>query len=190
MNFPMSFAAINAKLSFAKYLEPLAGTELHCLQIGAFNGEASAYLTEHVLTSTKSTLIDVDTWTGSGMQREVDIDWAEVERQYDERLRSAIEEGRIIKKKVNSSDFFETNSEMFDFIYIDGNKIGPAVLQDGMNAVRSLKPNGLLAFNDSAWHQKNSASLGPSPAISALTQVFSDEMSVLQTNNLVWLRRN
>lgn len=190
MVFSTSFASINAKLSFAKYLKPLGGKKLHCLQLGAFNGDASSYMVEHVLTSKESTLIDVDTWTGSGMQQDVDIDWALVERQYDERLRSAIDSGRIIKKKMSTNDFFEANTEMFDFIYIDGNKIGPAVLQDGMNAIRCLAPNGLLAFNDSAWHQKNPASLGPSPAISALTQVFSHEISVLQTNNLVWLRRN
>lgn len=190
MVFSTSFAAINAKPSFTKYLKPFSGHEAHFLQIGAFNGEASSYMLEHVLTHAASTLTDVDTWDESMHLHEVDLDWAEIEKQYDARLRLNIENGRLIKKKMNGTDFFANNAQKFDFIYIDGNKAGPAILQDGMNAVRCLKPNGLLAFNDSAWHKKNSASLGPNPAISALTEVFSDEISLLQTNNLVWLRRS
>jgi hypothetical protein len=190
MVFSTSFAAINAKTSFNKYLGSYNGQEVHFLQIGAFNGVASSYMLEHVLTNSTSTLTDVDTWDDSTRDDSVDLDWVEIEKQYDARLHSSIESGRLIKKKMNSTDFFAHNSQKFDFIYIDGNKGGPAILQDGMNAVRCLKPTGLLAFNDSAWHQKNTASLGPNPAISALTQVFSDELSLLQTNNLVWLQRN
>lgn len=188
MVFSTSFAAINAKLSFTKYLGPYSGQEVQFLQIGAFNGEASSFMLEHVLTNSSSTLTDIDTWDESTHLLDVELDWAEIEKQYDARLRSYIESGRLIKKKMTSNDFFAGNTQKFDFIYIDSNTVGPAILQDGMNAVRCLKPNGLLAINDSAWHQKNSASLGPSPAISALAQVFSEEISVLQTNNLVWMR--
>ena len=189
MVFSTSFAAINAKPSFIKFLGPYSGQEVHFLQIGAFNGEASSYMLEHLLTNATSTLTDVNTWNDSSRIDKVDLDWAEIEKQYDARLHSDIDSGRLIKKKMNSTDFFADNTQKFDFIYIDSNTVGPAILQDGMNAVRCLKPNGLLAINDSEWHQKNSASLGPSPAISALTEVFSDEISLLQTNNLVWLRR-
>ncbi len=159
MSIPSSFSAADAARSVGKYLLARAGKELHCLQIGASTSDASTYLLQNVLTNAASTLTDVDTWPGSGLANET------------------------------SNDFFQRNTQLFDFIYVDGNRSGPHVLQDGMNAVRCLAPHGLLAFNDSAWRQKNSAVPGPSPAISALIDVFSDEVTVLEANNLVWMQR-
>ena len=189
MVFSTSFASINASHSFDKFLSPRSGDELHCLQLCASNGEATSYLLEHVLLNDSSTLTDVDTWRGTDSPDDVNINWSEVERQYDLSHRAALESGRLIKRKMTNNEFFDVNSQEFDFIYIDGNQPGPAVLQDGLNAVRNLKPSGLLAFNDARWHQKHPLSTGPSPAVSALAQVFSDEISVLQADNLVWMRR-
>ena len=190
MEFPFSFVPVGAEQTFRKYLLPLCDTEIHCLQIGAFTGDATTFLLDHVLLDKSSTLTDVDTWTGSGLSEEAHFDWTNTEREYDERHSAAMATGRLIKRKMTSNEFFRKNDNEFDFIYVDGNRIGPAVLQDGMNAVRCLKPMGLLAFNDAVFHQKKTAIPGPSPAISALLQVFTDELTVLETNNLVWIRRH
>ena len=189
MEIPYSFSATGAQESFDKYLLPRIGKELHCLQIGVSTGEATEYLLQHVLVNASSTLTDVDTWHGSGIVEEVGIRWSEVEQQYDSRHQNEIATGRLIKCKESTNSFFDRNTQMFDFIYLDGNLRGPEVLQYGMSAIRCLAPQGLLAINDSAWRQRSLPTPGPSPAVSALIDVFSDQVSVLEANNLVWMQR-
>ena len=190
MEIPYSFTATGAKESFDKYLLPQAQEKLHCLQIGVSTGDATMYLLQHVLSNSSSTLTDVDTWRGSGIVEEVGIRWSEVEKQYDSHHQNEIAIGRLIKCKESTNAFFDRNTQIFDFIYVDGNLSGPELLQYGMSAIRCLAPQGLLAINDSAWRQKNSPTPGPSPAVSALIDVYSDQVSVLEANNLVWMRRN
>ena len=56
------YGAVNL---FSKYLGELKDREVHCLQIGAYTGDATEWLLQNVLTHPNSTLTDVDTWEGS-----------------------------------------------------------------------------------------------------------------------------
>jgi predicted O-methyltransferase YrrM len=49
-----------------------------------------------------------------------------------------------------------TTSSKFDFIYVDGSHETLDVIIDGILAWQLLKPNGLIAFDDVMWDQKDS----------------------------------
>ena len=187
--FPNWFLGINAPEFFERYLSAKKLDEIHCLQIGAYTGDASIWLAENILINPKSTLTDVDTWGGSNEPAHDMLDWSEVEKTYDAKTLSYRESGRIIKKKMTSDEFFAaTESQtLFDFIYIDGDHEAVPVLRDGMNAIEVLKIGGVLAFDDYYWDPGQGPAFRPRPAIDAVLACYSNRLSVLEIERQVWL---
>lgn len=130
---------------FGLYLSNLAGMPVRCLQIGVFAGEASRWLLQHVLTHPDSVLFDVDTWAGSPDSQE-SIDFQAAEAEYD-----TIQNPQVQKRKGTSDAFFATNTEAFDFVFVDSatmNRSKEQVLADGQRAIDALVPGGIVAFDD------------------------------------------
>lgn len=188
---PNWFLQAGGPAIFERHLSSKKGEEIHCLQVGAYKGDASAWLMENILSHPKSTLTDVDTWLGSD-EVEMDVlNWNEVEQAYDAQTSSYVASGRIIKKKMTSDEFFATkDSEIFyDFIYIDGSHEAVPVLKDGMNAVEALKVGGILAFDDYMWDQGKGPAYNPKHAIIAIANCYSNRLNVLEQGYQVWLNK-
>jgi len=115
---------------------------LKFLQIGAHVGHASKWLLDHVLTDPTSILVDVDIWDDNmwpGIDRE---------KEYDNRLASY---SNLKKVKLLSNEFFNVNTEFFDFIYVDGSHTNRQTYYDGIMGFKCLKINGVMAFDDYKW---------------------------------------
>lgn len=189
-NYPNWFAQ-TAQTFFSKYLGEFKEKEVNFLQIGAYTGDATTWLFENILTNRKSTLTDVDTWEGSDEIAHKILDWGSVESVYDSRTKQYIEDKRLIKVKSTSKDFFDNNSKLFDFIYVDGDHTAMGVLTDGLESFSVLKPGGVLAFDDYYWVSGTGDPMkDPKPAIDALLLFYKKECSVIQIENQVWLRKN
>jgi predicted O-methyltransferase YrrM len=188
--YPNWFALGGAEHNFWSQLTPYAGLELHCLQIGAYTGDATDWLFKNILTDPASTLIDVDTWEGSDEPSHKEMNWQSVEEVYDSRHSELIKSGRLIKKKMTSDEFFATNTAKFDFIYIDGDHKAESVLKDGINAVACAKPHAIIAFDDYMWSQHKGPAHDPKPAIDAIRLCYSDRFITLEMGLQVWLRNN
>jgi Methyltransferase domain len=161
-SIPNFFNEMRIDRFFIKHLMQFKDKEVKFLQIGAFTGDASLWMLENILTHKDSVLIDVDTWGQSvtalgSTEVPASEAWsgtiAEVERKvirdkYNKKLSTHLESGKVIPKNMFSNDFFATNTETFDFIYIDGNHTYEAVLKDGTNAIEALKEHGIIAFDD------------------------------------------
>jgi len=188
---------------FAHHLSPLAGRAgRRFLQIGAFTGDASVWLFEHILTGPNATLVDVDTWTGSDEQAHEALDFADVERVYDEHTSGLVESGRLRKFKGSSSSFFRSRAALeglfglFDFIYIDGDHTAVGVLSDAVHAYELLKVGGLIAFDDYLWKSGKGRLHDPSPAIDVVADLYSDRLETLDNPQMpgqsplqVWFRK-
>jgi len=171
---------------FAHHLTVLAGRPcLRFLQIGAFTGDATLWLFDHILTGDGSTLVDVDTWEGSDEPEHEAMDFGDVERVYDERTSGLVESGRLRKFKGSSSSFFRSRSALerlfglFDFTYIDGDHTAVGVLSDAVHAYPLLKVGGLLAFDDYLWKSGKGRLNDPSPAIDAFADLYGDRLERL-----------
>jgi predicted O-methyltransferase YrrM len=186
---PNWFFGVGGPELFERHLSAKKLDEIHCLQIGAYTGDASTWLAENILTNPKSTLTDVDTWGGSNEPAHATFDWNEVEQAYDSKTLSYRESGRIIKKKMTSDEFFSSceSQNLYDFIYIDGDHEAVPVLRDGMNAMEALKVGGVLAFDDYEWDSGRGPAFRPRPAIDAVLACYSNRLRVLEIEWQVWI---
>lgn len=188
MQFPNWFEPYALPL-FEKHLTPLAGKPgLRFLQVGAFTGDATAWLLTHVLTGDNCLLVDVDTWAGSDEPEHDAFDWTGVERLYDARTRGFVSSGRLVKFKGGSGEFLcHPRLTRYDFIYIDGDHTTKGVYGDGLGALRILKPGGLLAFDDYQWKPHGGTDDGPGAAVDKLLAEHPN-LTTLEMGAQAWFR--
>ena len=176
--FPNWFEGYASK-NFAKYLTGLEG---NALQIGAYTGDATVWLSEN----TKLNLVDVDTWRGSNEVAHATIDFEAVWEYYKSRSHATYYRG-------TSDEFFRNLDcsllypQEYDFIYIDGSHETEQVLRDAVNAEQHLKSGGLLAFDDYLWGTGRNI---PRPAIQAFIRCYELKFDVLEKGLQVWLRKH
>lgn len=170
---------VTAQENFERYLLPLEGP-VRCLQVGAFTGNTSAWLLDRL---PGSTLVDVDTWTGS---RELsEFDFADVERTYDRRMATPSRAGRVEKVKGPSEAFFSAvwGRLPFDFVYVDGGHDSVTAINDLTGAYRALKPGALLAVDDYNWTTV-------AAAVDAFQALYADRVERLDsTSAQAWFRK-
>lgn len=149
-------------------------TSLTVLQVGVWTGDA----TEWLLTNRDvASITDVDCWDGTPMEG---VDYAEAERVYDSRFSNVRE---VTKVKAFSDDFFASNVDTFNFIYVDGDHDPHQTCRDGVNAWQALAPGGVLAFDDYEWQLHG---VSPKAGIdAALTQM--PDYEVLLKGYQVWI---
>ena len=187
-NYPNWFN-IAAKGYFAEYLEEFKGKpNLHFLQIGVYTGDASLWLMQNIVTDKSSILTDVDTWQGSDEEIHHEMDFSDVERVYDEKLK---EFSNVIKCKMESHKFLATSDdkEIYDFIYIDGDHTAQAVFIDASLAWKALKPGGIMAFDDYLWELDAPINLRPQAAIDLFIILMKDHLTLLGTGSQIWIRK-
>jgi predicted O-methyltransferase YrrM len=188
MDMPNWFVNDGQK-NFALNLGPFTQQPTRMLQVGAYTGDASIWLVENIMKHPESVLIDVDTWEGSDEPSHHGMDWGTVEQVYDMKTYQARQERKVIKFKGTSDNFFKSNQEMYDFIYIDGDHTAYGVIKDAVSAYECLNVGGIIAFDDYQW----SASLGitkePRLAIDAFTQIYSDRVAMIVDGYQRWFRK-
>jgi predicted O-methyltransferase YrrM len=189
MDYPNWFEESSARNFFDKHLLPLAGQKLAALQIGAYTGDASRWMLDNFLTHPESTLTDVDTWGGSDEAIHREFNWQDVERTYDAKVRKELIYEKVLKVKGTSDDFFASNTQRFDFVYVDGDHKASSVLRDGINAIKYLVPGGIIAFDDYLWESGRGDVYDPRTAIQAINYCYADELEVLDVGAQVWVRK-
>jgi predicted O-methyltransferase YrrM len=188
--YPNWFGEGIAVQYFNQMLREFVGKPANMLQIGAYTGDASEWLFKYVLTNPGSRLVDVDTWEGSDEIAHKTLDWSSVESFYTRRFESQLADGRLVKIKSTSAEYFANYDDMYDFIYIDGDHTGIGVLADGIDAYDCLKVGGILAFDDYGWNPDNlPRHLTPAPAINAIREIYADRLEVIADGYQVWFRK-
>ena len=151
-------------------------TPLDVLQVGVYEGDASRWLLDNRAVTR---LVDVDCWDGPPMSG---VDYEAAERAYD----AAIGGHPLVEKvKATSDEFFRSNTETFDFVYVDGDHDPEQTRKDGVNAWRCLRPEGILAFDDYLWEHNG---VSPRAGIDAAMEGMPDA-EILQHGYQVWLRK-
>ena len=140
------------------------------LEIGCFEGRATNYLLENILTGEGSEIHVVDTFEGSreeaGMKWDDNYDFDALYNKFKRNVSKYEDKVKIhrgMSGDILKSDF---EKDTFDFIYIDGSHTAYDVLQDAILAHSLLKVGGIIIFDDFGWkdpnnlHPTNSPELG------------------------------
>jgi predicted O-methyltransferase YrrM len=180
-DFPDWFSEY-AKPNFERFLIPLAGQDnLTFLQLGAYTGDASLWLLNNIKDVV---LVDVDTWQGSDEEVHKFIDFSDVERAYDEKIK-----GRSIKQKMTSFQYLINAYFFFDFVYIDADHTAASALLDAELSWRLLKSGGILAFDDYEWGAHLPASKSPKLGINLFIERHQGEFITLDVGLQYWIQK-
>ena len=186
--FPNWFAR-SAEFNFIDHLISYADKpNLRYLQLGAYTGDATCWLLDHILTDPSSTLTDVDTWRGSDEQEHEALNFDAVLDYY---LSRVARYPNLTTIRGTTVDYLRTApAEHFDFIYIDADHTTIGVVLDAELSWPALKRGGILAFDDLTWRETwEREDLHPAPAIEMFKHRHRGEFEVLAENTQLWIRK-
>lgn len=153
--------------------------DLRFLEIGCFEGRATLWLIENVLTDPSSTIAVIDTFQGSPEFPSMKIDGASRSR-FDANLAAQIEMGKVSVLVGESQRVLRDLSigEQFDFVYVDGSHRAPDVLADAVLVWPLLRAGGVVVFDDYEWGLHEPETERPRVAIDAFLKVYARELVV------------
>ena len=150
------------------------------LEIGAYEGQASVWMLENMLTD-DGVLMCIDTWAGG--EDHANVSFAEVEERFDRNVKQAKRGNqkvyKIKAKSFNGLATCITGDQRFDFIYVDGSHIARDVLTDACMAWPLLDRGGFMVFDDYAWGNSRDILHRPKMAIDCFVNIFAEEVQLI-----------
>jgi len=186
MKFTQNWFETTAKENFTKYLEEYKGKDgLKFLEVGCFEGMATRWLLENILTG-KSDITVIDTFEGS---------FEHVRDGVEILGREGFEENIVeFAKKVYINQGFSQDvlkkmeKDTFDFIYIDGDHRSAGALQDLILSWPLLKSGGIMIMDDYAWSRYGD-NLNAGMAYDAFLGCFEGQYELLLKEYQIVLRK-
>jgi predicted O-methyltransferase YrrM len=163
-----------------KHLAHLKGKPgLNALEIGCFEGRATVWLLENILTGSESTITCIDTFEGGQEHKELGVKMDEVERCFVENTEPF--KDKVLLLKGRSDAWLPMLDYMlFDFIYIDGSHVAGDVLMDACLSWPILKPGGIMIFDDYEWNRHpEDPTQNPKMGINAFLALIEEQVVVL-----------
>lgn len=152
------------------------------LEIGSFAGDSAAFLAE---TFKEASITCVDTWTGS--DEHSSIDFRAIEKQFDEVV--AKHEPRIRKVKDKSINFFLSQSDSYDLIYVDGSHYADDVIMDLIKAWQALRSGGVIICDDYVWQHYNRIQDNACAAINAFLELKRGSYKFIAVFRQLWIKK-
>lgn len=176
--------------NWTKWLAEFKGKpNLIFLEIGCFEGKATVWLLENILTDKSSIIETIDTFQGSSEYRESEkAVFKDMEKNFIENTKRF---GRQVMTFVGQSGQILRRFEFddYDFIYIDGSHKACDVLEDTILAWRLLKPNGIMIFDDYKWNRNEDPKLNPPMAIDAFLSIYEGQYELIAKEYQVCIRK-
>jgi predicted O-methyltransferase YrrM len=148
-------------------LEPFKNKpNLNFLEIGCWEGRATCWLLENILTDKSSKITVVDTFGGSpeetGMK---ELNLTEILTRF--KHNTSIYQDRITINQGYSSTILKQlpSKPQFDFAYIDASHTAYGTLEDAVLTHPLIKPGGIIIFDDYLWKDPNRTSPTDSPEL-------------------------
>lgn len=197
---PFSYDWFSGNISnWSRILEPMKGlNDMLFLEIGCFEGRATVWLLENILTGKNSRIICVDTFEGSEEHKVLaPVDFKNTEQVFRENIDPWFKQDRVFISKMSSQDFLhfvarpiaamayhsvhdcKFDHGAFNFIYIDGSHHAADVLADAVLSWRLLKRGGIMIFDDYMWDAYKEPEKNPRLAIDSFLSVYLGQYKIL-----------
>ena len=128
------------------------------LEVGCYEGRTSRWIIENLFSHEDDQLYCVDPWMNS-------VFGESMFALFNKNMESLEGRFKLIREKSEKAlPTFQDN--FFDGIYIDGSHEAMDVMGDAINALRIVKPNHIVLFDDYLWpNPRNGRFLPPKPAL-------------------------
>lgn len=185
MNFQFNWHSRNIPY-WELYFKSYTGRpNLRFLEIGCFEGAATLWLMENVLTDKSSQMEVVDTFSGSMEHSELNLD--NLEEIFKNNLNNFLD--RITIHRGYSSDVLRRLNNEFDVIYIDGSHTAKDVLEDAVLAFPLLQTGGMMIFDDYTWAQYSDPKLLPQTGINAFLKAYRGYYNIIASNHQLVIKK-
>ena len=166
-----------------KALAPFVGQpNLHYLEVGPFEGQATVWMLENVLTHPSSRATGIDLFMGLE-----DVDGATIKRRFLDNVKRAGAADRVrLMIGFSQEQLRKLPIDSFDIIYIDGSHMADDVLEDAVLAWRLLRNDGVIIFDDYNWPRPGP---GPKIAINVFMQLFGRHFEIVHTRYQMIIRK-
>jgi hypothetical protein len=171
------------------YLKELKNKpNLRFLEIGSFQGRATVWLLENILTDDTSAITCIDTFEGfvnyifhckNDIKNVFDIFCYNISK-FKNKVNIIKDKSQIALKQIN---------EQYDFIYIDGDHKAPTVLEDAILSFPLLKKSGIMIFDNYMLFEMKKFVDNPKPAIDAFLEIYAHKIIVLYKNYQVIIKK-
>jgi len=123
--------------------------EYSILEIGCFEGCSSCFFSDNLKISK---MVCVDPFVSDGCNP---YNYSFLKSTFYNNIRKSKNYNKIEVKEMYSDDFFKTNEDLFDFIYIDGEHSDNQIKNDLENSFKYIKPGGIIWCDDYNNNWKN-----------------------------------
>lgn len=119
--------------------------KLSLLEIGAYEGACSCFLSDYVLLHDLSTLICIDPFDTTDSTSPV---YNTIRDIFVKNIIQSKNCNKVTLVQDYSTNFFKFNTKVFDFIYIDGSHMVDILTEDLNNSLLFIKKNGIIWIDD------------------------------------------
>lgn len=178
--------------NWTKWLAEFKGRDnLSFLEIGCFEGRATVWLLENILTGSNSWIHTIDMFEG-GMEDGTKGAYfnRDVQKNYNENIKPF--GNKVVTYKGKSFDILtkEIWCDNYNFIYIDGSHRSIEVLEDSVLAWKKLCSGGIMVWDDYGLKRYKDALDNPTVGIDAFLQVYYGKYTVISKGYQVCIRKN
>ncbi len=175
---------------WSKILAEFKGRPIDVLEIGCFEGRATLWLLENILTHEKAYIDVIDTFQGS-FEHQGRVDFSDTQAIFTENIKPYKEKVTVHWGFSNAVlPILCTEKKCFDLIYIDGSHQAQDVLSDAIFAHILLQRGGILIFDDLEWNAYPDPHMNPKLGIEAFLSVFLPYYTVLHRGYQLILRKD
>lgn len=176
MTFTYDFVGKHSK-NWEKWLSEFKGKPCRILEIGSFEGRSVIWFLQNIFThpDCRATCVDTFNWTDARSKFEANVKEAGLSEK--------------IEVLQMSSLWLHTTGASCDFIYVDGNHTRQRVLADAVLCWRSLKPGGIMIFDDYLLKRGAEGELEVKIACDAFLRVYANDLEVIAQGYQLCIRR-
>jgi predicted O-methyltransferase YrrM len=154
------------------------------LEIGSYEGRATCWLMDNILTHPTAKLYCIDTLEGSIEHQQDQVNMRKVKMNFLNNIAPFQNQNKIEFHPGYSQTVIRKNpkifsNQLFDFIYIDGSHTAYDVLEDAVLCFRLLKTNGYMIFDDYEWRRYEEDHLNPKLAIDSWLNCFKGQYELI-----------
>jgi predicted O-methyltransferase YrrM len=174
-----------------RYLGHLQGkAHIKALEIGCFEGRATVWLLQNILTRKTASITVIDTFRGSIEN----IDHHDNVRNLLKKFKNNISpwKSKVTILKGYSYQYLRKFAPLgvFNFVYVDGSHMAKDVLEDAILAWRLLKVGGIMTFDDYRdWNYYKDEILCPKLAIDSFLAIYKNQYEIIDSDYQIAIKK-